>query len=206
VSKIETGRYSELLRRMLGQKGQEVVAGELSPEISPTFQLEAALPSLEWYYLKGVKALGFAQTIGANALAGGHARLTNPLGSGVLGIVTLAAVSATADITWAVALQEDVALLGSAGLGSARDGRWPIPAALTQSALLVSFTAAAGAVPTGAGALGTGVILSRHEAQYDSQVVVPPGFSLDWGSNTANVFVAIRADWFERPVAPLELS
>ena len=206
MSKIETGRYSELLRKQLGQKGQELVAGELSPEISPVFGLEAALWSLEWYYLKGVRALSGSDIIGANVLAGGHMRLTNPIGSEVLATVTRVSMTAKSIVEWAVNLEETGAILKSVGLSTARDGRWPRTAALFQSALTISFTASSGAVPTGQGILHRGSAIADTLQSYSEQVVVPPGFALTWGSLTANVGVDLNVDWFERPVAALELS
>ena len=53
MSKIETGRFSDLLRRSLGMKGQELVSAELAPELSPTWQVESAL-NQEWDWAKGV--------------------------------------------------------------------------------------------------------------------------------------------------------
>ena len=206
MSKIETGRYSELLRKQLGQKGQELVASELSPEISPTIQLEAAFPSLEWYYLKGVRAIGVGGDVRPNVAAGGHIRLTNPSDSGVIAIVTRIGLQGNALIEWVVNIQEDTVPLASTGLPAARDGRWPRTAAINQSALSLTFTAASGAVGTGAGTLHRAVVLAFVFVEYTDQVVLPPGWSLDWGSISVNINVNFSAAWFERPVAALELS
>jgi len=206
VSKIETGRFSELLRKMLGQKGQEIVAGELSPEISPIFQLEAAFPDLEWYYLKGVKAIGFAQQIPLNVGFGGHARITNPVASGVIATISRVAITCTGAIEWVVNIQNSVTLLATNALPAARDGRWPRTASLTQSALLATVTSASGVVPTGAGTLHRAHLLPTSLGVYREQVVLPPGFSLDFGSLTGNLTVNLMAEWSERPVTPLELS
>jgi len=86
VSKIETGRYSDLLRRYLGMKGVSAVSSELSPEIAPTFVLESERP--EWEFLKNEKLMAGVFTVASVALENSVYRLRNPAGSGVVAVVT----------------------------------------------------------------------------------------------------------------------
>ena len=86
MGSIEVGRFSDLLRRMFSMVGQLEVAAELSPEVSPTVELESA-QNQEWDFLKGVKQCATSEEIAANAGAGGQFRLRNPPDSGTLATV-----------------------------------------------------------------------------------------------------------------------
>ncbi len=203
MSKIEIGRYSELLRRSLGMKGQEIVSGDLSPEISPVLELESAADQ-EWDFLKAVKQCSCAERVQANAGGGGHARLRNPPDSGVLLVVSqlIMRLAIVADV--AVNFQQSTADLLNTGLTTARDGRWN-QSTLSQSAARFSFTAASGAVPTAAGTVFRSAILANTTLILGLQLILPPGFAVEFGCLNPSIQVDLGADWKERALPRLEL-
>jgi len=86
VAKIETGRFSSLLRRYLGMKGVSVVSAELSPEIAPVLILESERP--EWEFLKNERLMASVFGLGGVAAQNTVYRLRNPTGSGVIAVIT----------------------------------------------------------------------------------------------------------------------
>jgi len=203
VSKIELGRYSSLLRRTLGMKGTTEVAGELSPEVSPTIQLESSL-NPEWDFLKDVRNCGVTERITNNVAGGGQMLLLNPVNSGVIAVVRLLLFNSavTAEFT-ARLLTSPAALLNSA-LPVAFDTRWGQTAVLTQSALTATFQ---NNLLIG---VGTGTIIRFDQIQFrvfgfNAGVVLTPGFGLVFGCRTVNVVATLSAYWHERQLPPLEL-
>jgi len=200
VAKIETGRFSELLRRSLGMKGVENVAPELSPELSPTWQLESAR-NQEWDYLKGVMQLSGTAGQSAGA-AGGTFRLRNPEGSGVLLVVTkIQHVASVAGIFRMNVLESNLSLLNP-GFKQLRETRWPTNAAGIYGVGLFNYQNNAGSVVSPR--LVEMVVQANEIHTLDTQLVLRDGFQTTWG--TAAIAVAYTyIEWYERPVLKLEL-
>lgn len=173
MGSIQIGRFSDYLRRMLGMTGQSDVAAELSPEVSPTIELESA-NNQEWDFLKGVKQCATSEQIAANVGAGGQFRLRNPPGSGVLATIHFLMMGSDNTLAhWAVHVGPQTADLVNTALSTARDGRWRRPGQLQASVLLPTFQNAVGAVPTGQGTIAR-ASSSNLPFWYDEQIILPP--------------------------------
>jgi len=202
VSKIETGRYSERLRRALGMKGVEVVSGELSPEISPVFILEDN--SIEWAYLQQVRLCGSA--ILQVGVAGNESliRWVNPAGSGVIAVFTHLDFSANlpASFNWGYAT---VAVdLPTASVSAVFDHRWAAGAVGARTAIRTSRTAAGGTI-----ALGDGIFVIQLTIntvyQWDGALVLLPGEGLELGApGVLDMALRANARWRERQLPALE--
>lgn len=203
MSKIEVGRYSGLLRRSLGMKGQQDVAADLSPELSPTWQLESDKP--EWSYLKEVKELGFSERILANAGGGGRARIRNPGGSGILCVISHLRVSSNAAAILTARIGVTGLDLANGGIGVARDTRWR-QTAFTQSAMALTFQSTPGTIGAGVGTLFVDQPVVLEPYIYEAVIILAPGFEVDWGSNTVNTNISCTAVWTERQLPPLEAA
>ena len=205
MARIEIGRWSDLLRRALSMVGQLDVASELSPEVSPTWQLESAL-NQEWDFLKGVRQCSSSESIDPNVGGGGQFRLRNPLTSRAL--ATVHQIVLTGDVAgqrWAIHVGPQSADLVNTSLSTARDGRWSQPGALQASVLIASFQNAVGAVPTGAGTIARWNSVANVSEPYFEQIMLAPGDAVTFGSLTANQRVLVTVSWHERGVQPLEL-
>ncbi len=203
MSKIEIGRYSELLRRMLGQKGQEMVAPELSPEVSPTIQLEGTTP--EWDFLKSVRRCGVGTRLAAAVGFTSVFRIRNPLTSGIIATVDLIETSySTAGLLFNMGLLEIDASLPLPSSSLVMDQRWGSLGAGNQTALIMSADNT-----TAVFTAGRVFVRSRTEVnsplRYKQGVVLPPGFAIVWGSTTLNIDVSTFVSWRERGVPLLEL-
>jgi len=199
VSKIEVGRYSELLRRFLQQKGQEEIAGELSPEISPIFVLES--DRTDWAFLKNERLgiVSINQTSGATP--GPLFRVRNPLGSGVIATlsdiwVTLTVGPANLRVNF---VQVNAQLPGGNLNGRPRDFRW---GPNFETVLLGSFDTTT---------VGIGTRLFEGRLQADTNlhlqipVVIPPGFGVEMGTNAVQAQGLIaNYMWVERQLTALE--
>jgi len=203
VAKIEIGRWSAQLRRMLGMKGVVEVGAELSPEISATIELEG--PTAEWAFLKGVKLCAGAAIVGATVGQRSIIRLRNPPASGVIAVVTWVFIVTPAAA--GVTLQKGVSGLNLATLGvtALRDSRWaPAIPGLNRTVMLMSLTSAGG-VPVGPDTLWTPQVLADTALVYPESIVMVPGDHIDVSTDGLNQ--ALRADfsWHEREVPALEL-
>jgi len=202
VSKIEIGRFSELLRRMLGQKGQEEVAGELSPEISPTIQIEG--PSAEWDFLKGVRRCGNGTRLAAAAGFSTRFRIRNPSNSGVLGVVDLIATfSQTDGVRLTAGILPTTVDLPLPSESASMDRRWEVTGA-NQTALIMSADNTVVTPPGGQIFMRARTITNR-EVIYNQQIVLPPGVAVEWGIIDFNVGVSTYLAWRERGIPLLEL-
>jgi len=203
VAKIEIGRFSELLRRMLAMKGAEVVAGDLSPEISPTIELEG--PTAEWSFLKAVRLQATNVVIAGAAATLSMCRLRNPLASGVIAVVDRISYSINGGgQNFRIVIGRDQVDLAIGGPTEVRDSRWQNDAILSRSAL--SFSS------TNLGVLfGGNTVISEHRISsttiytYDTPIVLNPGDSLEAGSTSVNSGLQVSWAWQERMVPPLEL-
>lgn len=203
MSKIEIGRYSDLLRRALSMVGQVDIAAELSPEVSPTWQLEAATD--EWRFLKGVKICSAAEAIVPNVGAAAQFVLRNPLDSGALCVVDEISFNGTPAQTYHITLQTSVADLANTALSVVRDLRWPVTGVAGQAAMLPTFQNAVGAVPVGAGTIFSVRPLGNTQVRYTQQIILPPGTRVYFGGQAANTSMNANIAWHERGIQPLEL-
>ena len=201
MAKIELGRWSEQLRRMAGMAGQEVVSGELAPEISPTFELEGQ--SVEWNFLKGVRDVYVAQTIPNLAGNSSKWRFRNPADSGVLAVfeyIEIMPENAPAKVSIVVSeIFVDFTIVQPVAVP---DIRW---GALTtgRSALVVTFDNTVPVGPAGQGIAQSGPD-TRQAFRYDNEILVLPGVTLDAGTATANIQLVGSFKWRERPMPILE--
>lgn len=196
MAKIEVGRYSDQLRRLFGMKGVEVVASELSPEISPVVVLEDNAPDLQ--FLKAVRLCGSADTAAAAAGFFGRVRLRNPATSGVIATVTRSTLSSTSTQQYTGFLIVTATDLASIATGVILDGRWQ--GAVGGTALRTSFQSIAGA------ASGSRV-LDQQGGQVGLQgdsIVLIPGDALDFQLNTLNLELHFWLRWSERRLPELE--
>lgn len=200
MSKIETGRWSDQLRRMLGMAGSPVVAAELSPEISPTIQLEG--PSAEWAFLKGVRLAASGLAITAAAGTGSTVRLRNPLNSACIAVITAIGLSADSIQDFQIRLGQTDVNFGGVLLSTVRDSRWGQVGATGRNALIVSAT---NTLPP---AVGEDISRWRGAAgitvYYPSEIVLAPGDNLDMGGRTANIPMQVNLAWAERGLPELE--
>ncbi len=199
MSKIEIARWSEQLRRMLGQKGQEFVAGELSPEVSATIQLEG--PTIEWWFLKGVRAAGAGFQVTGGVGTENRVRMRNPLGSGAVAVLEIVEV-------YPVAASQIIGIVGSevtdTGIVSSgtRDGRWGQAGAVGQNVIILSSTNTAGVV--GNEVLFRADVLASSPFKYTAGVVILPGQNFDVGLLQFNVNFTCTLAWSERRLPQLE--
>jgi len=204
MSRIEIGRWSEMLRRITGQKGSSFVATELAPEISPTFQLESN--EAEWDFLKGVRGCAGADDLAGAVGFNSTFRLRNPEGSGVIGIVD--ALSVTPGATAGLNINRGLIFgdLAAPGVQTTvvPDFRWG-QIGTTTTALVFSASNTVAAGPSGDRFAHT-IRVTDVEWLYRQPVVLIPGTSMDWGgqNGTTNVTMRTWLRWRERALPPLE--
>lgn len=183
-------------------KGITEVSGELSPEVSPTIQLEG--PTAEWSFLKGVRlaASGFRRTGAVGTLS--SLRLRNPPGSGIIAVVTLLTVSADQDTDFELRIGTETAALPLVVATAVRDSRWNMQGVLAQNALDLSVTNAAGSIGGETPIARVGV-LGGTTFIYSVPIVLVPGDSIDGGLNTSDRTLVFSLAWSERQLPALEL-
>jgi hypothetical protein len=198
MAKIESGRWSEMLRRSLGMKGQELVASELSPEVSATWELERDSP--EWGFLKGVRfcSVGVYQAESAGAVS--NIRVSNPSGSGVLVIVDeiQIATTALAELHLVSAPTINQGALASSKSSGTVDGRWNLQ---ETTAIVTGGNTAL----TGSWTLWDTITTANAIRIFNHQIIMKPDSSLDVGSTTLNLPIYVTIAWHERAATPLEL-
>lgn len=203
MAKIEVGRFSSVMRKFLAMKGVEQVTPELSPEISATFTLES--DRLDWKYLKGEKILGFGNSRTSIAAAGPTFRIRNPAASGT--IVTIdwfeMNVTTAADVARITLIEVGADLLGGVLAPISRDTRNAISA--SNSAIIVSF--ATNVAPAGSQLWTQNLPVSGMPTHIPLQVVLTPGFAVDFGTVTATALTLFgAAQWSERGLSALEAA
>jgi len=202
MSKIEIGRWSEQLRRMLGMAGVDRVAGDLSPEISPVIVLEN--PTVDLLFLKGVR-----QCFGGHnlAAAGGFTskwRLRNPTGSGVIAVINWLTLTPDPTTNLRVAVNEQTVNLTVVLNTTIPDARWnALNTANPQSTLVLSASNAQATGPAGDLLVET-QSLANVEWMFPSRFPLLPGVSVDFGTSVANVAARMWVEWTERAFPVLE--
>jgi len=201
VSKIETGRYGDLLRRFLNAKGTEDIAGDLAPEISPVFVLENNRP--DWHYLKNERLAAFFTAQVSGASAGPTVRLRNPTGSGVIATFSTLDWSFSANDHILIAMNLlDANLAGGVLPSTNRDGRQLMAVGQSNSALIVSFVL--NAAPVGDVFFGNATA-ANEGAKYQEPIVLSPGRSIDIGTTDVGVVtLRVSAAWVERALPAVE--
>jgi len=201
VSKIEVGRYSNLLRRILSMKGVSDVATELSPEIASAFILEIERP--EWEFLKGEKLVSAVFATAAVAAQNSGVRLRNPADSGVVAVFPPGGiVLGLTGNTSGIILERNVV---QAGLTTAlptvsRDTRYPV---LNASALLSSQQ---NVVPPSGEAYWSTNLPLDEPAQVNMAFVLTPGFQLQLSTLANNCAMRGTFSWLERRLDVMELD
>jgi len=201
LAKIEAGRWSEQLRRMLGMAGVTSVAAELAPEVSPTIELEGQ--SVEWNFLKAVRDVYVGQTIAGSALNISKWRFRNPVDSGVVAVmeyVELVPTGGTAVL--ALNVSQVTVDLDTVQPTAVPDSRWG-PLTTGRSALVVTFQNSDPTVPGGQ-AVATSRALDSVAWQYPREILLLPGVALDAGSQSINRQVHGTFKWRERHIPVLE--
>ena len=198
MAKIEIGTFSERLRRSLGMKGQEMVAAELSPEVSPVIVLQDN--AAEMQFLQGIRLCTSGMLQGAVVAENSLFRILNAAGSGVLAVFTYFALTANRTSTLNVGYGITQAALGTAGATAVRDGRWGRPANPTTLTASRANNVAVGLDSTlMVSRVATGFIVKASR-----QWVLLPGESLEWGTGTTDVQLETTVDWYEKPLPALE--
>ena len=200
MSKIETGRFSDLLRRGLGMKGVTEVAAELSPEVSPTWEIEGTTE--DWDFLKGKKNC-IATALVAAGVDKSTARLRNPAGSGVLAVLMKLVWNQSVVGSQVVFYGTSGFDLSTGGGTLVRDHRWQSVSATVRAALLFSIDATGDA--TDGQVIHRIRVTENTETALPAQLVLSPGDSVDVQSDTVAVNLRVTFVWSERPVQALEL-
>lgn len=212
MSKIEQGRYSDLLRRILGMTGSSVVAGELSPEISPGLSLEEERP--EWEFLKGAKLMCAPLNIAGGVGTQTGFRFRNPANSGVVAIfghltpIVDIITDAGAGAPSLVQFQrrtDDTINLATTVSGIPRDTRYP-SAAANQSAIIGSQTNNLGATNQGDIWHGGVSLNNLLPFQLTGSFVLTPGNQFNISIVTNNVSTRGGLWWLEKRFDQLEAS
>lgn len=202
MSKIEIGRWSELLRRSLGMKGQEVVSAELSPEISPVWQIES--DTAEWQFLKQVRLVSAAGNLAAVAAQFPRYALINPINSGMIATVFEVGFSAEFDAIWDIRLIDvELASFANGLEAGPRDTRWNF--GLGPSVSPIRFSAENNVASIAGGfRLMRARLLTNTLLKSKQPVVMTPGSSLFWGTISTNITTDSYVAWKERRLPSLE--
>jgi len=201
MSKIESGRWSEQLRRMFGMAGTTLVSGELSPEVSPIVILESE--SVQWNFLKGVRDVYVGHTVAAAVGFTSKMRLRNPANSGVAGVLEFTEMTPNGlAVTMTVAANEQTVDFPTAVAPSVPDNRWG-PLTTGRSTLVVTSTNAQATGPAGE-VIGRGLTLSGVPWLYQKAIFVAPGVAIDLGIFATNLEMLFSFKWSERSFPVLE--
>jgi len=201
MSKIEIGRYSEQLRRMFGMAGVEMVAADLSPEISPVIVLEQ--PDVELLFLKSVRQIFSGDQIAAAAGFPSVWRLRNPAASGVIAVVHV--IEMTANIISNLAIRISTATTDFAVPVDTAipDPRWNALGVAGRRSTAIITSRNDGGVPSG-DTMGEARRIANTVWRFDSRFPLLPGVALDFGSETDQVNLRMYAEWTERAFPNLE--
>lgn len=196
MSQIQTGRYSDLLRRLLSMKGVTDVASELSPEISPIFVLESERP--EWEFLKNEKLMSNVFAPSPVAAQQTAVRIRNPSGSGAVAVFTRMWLSAAIPIGFIAERNTDQGNLTTVLPTVARDTRTQ---ELNASALVASQTSNAAASGS---SFWSSNLIGDTPAINNIPFILTPGNQIQITSLTVNAGLRGTLDWRERRLDVLE--
>jgi len=191
-----------MLRKALEMKGQESVASELSPEISPTWPIES--DSAEWQFLKAVRIVSASGSIAPVAAQLPRFQLVNPPTSGMVAIVSAVNVSGNIGATWSLRLiQTTLAVLTTVLEAGPRDTRWAVGGP-TVSPVIASGESNVAAI-AGGFLIATRRVLAATSMRFEEPVVLTPGSTLFWGATANNFTAEAEVHWRERQIPALEL-
>lgn len=197
MSKINVGRYSETLRRLLNQAEADVTS-ELAPEISAVLVLESERPA--WAFLANIRARSFGATVAANAGFISQILFQNKSTSGALVEIERIRVASTAGIEVFIGTLAEVADLGTVLNGGSLDTRWSLTAG---SSVVISQSNAAAAV---AYTRQLDVVRLSVNGSVDavSPIVLTPGFALAIQGGIVNAQLGVHMRWYERNLSKYE--
>lgn len=198
MAKIESGRWSEMLRRALGMAGQETVSAELSPEVSPTWTLEDN--DLEWGWLKNVRYCSVGTHQGGAGAAVSNVRLRNISGSNTLIIIDkiyITVEGGTSAIHIMMSPTVDQSALTSIFTTGSQDARWGFQEAVLQ-------VSSGNSAATGSWSLLNTTTPADTPVVFDSQIVLIPNTAVDVATGTVARDLHVNVSWHERQLIPLE--
>ncbi len=185
---------------MLGMAGANIVASELSPEISPTIEVEGATP--EWAFLKGLRLAGAGTLVTAGAANVSSARLRNPGNSTTIAVITQVQVRPVAVQGLQLQLGEIAVDIGAVLLTRVRDSRWNPSGGAGRNVLVLSSTNSGGGLI--GGVLAQSVAAANELFTYDQGILLLPGDALDITGVINNSAIHLTLAWTERGLPDLE--
>lgn len=203
MSKIEIGRWAELLKRITGIAGARTVSGDLSPEVSPTMLLED-LSAADFLFLKSVRLCGGGSSITGGVGFTAKWRLRNPTDSGVVALVSCMEVSPVNTIlSVRGSLNEQIVNFPTTVIARVADSRWGVTGAVNQTALVLSSSIVQATGPAGENFWVTRTP-SNTPVRHDFNFPLLPGSCVDWGTDGLNLSVRSWVRWSERGLPDLE--
>ena len=194
---LQTARYDGLIRRVGGLLGGGSKVTESLSELFPMIDCEN-LPA-ELLFLAGWRTGYRAINVGATVGETSRAQLQNPLGSGLVMVVT--------DV-WLTTLQivisytvTDVLFAGTFP-GRLRDTR---TGAIEDTGAVVALSQTGNTVKRGDFTTISNETF-HHHATENSLFVLSPGTALEYGTDTDNVALAVTFNWRERAALSSELN
>lgn len=181
-------------------KGQEIVSGELSAEVSPVVVLEDN--AAEWQFLQKVRLCTSVMVQPAVAAQNTLFRLRNPAGSGIIGVVGKLSFAATVSgMALNLGYANTLTSLATAGSTAMRDGRWGKP---TNPTALIASRANNVAINLQSSLWVTFTLASTLNVYPHGRFIVLPGETIEWGTGTLNISIGTTVDWTERELPVLE--
>jgi len=196
MAKIEIGRYSSLLRRLLSMKGTSEVSGELSPEISPVLILESERP--EWEFLKNEHLMALAFGIGNVAAQNAVIRLRNPATSGAIATLTLLLWTTSPASSFIWERDDDNGDLATVLPTVSRDTRLPV----LNASSLVGSQANGVVLPGESWATGSNQL--NENVPVSVEFVLTPGHEIDLATLGNDISARGFIWWRERRLDVLE--
>lgn len=183
-------------------KGQETVAAELSPEVSPVIVLEDN--SAEWQFLQGTRLASSVVAVDAFTAEIPITRVVNPAGSGVLAVFSRIEVIAS-DAGDVIALGPVLSLdqLTTLGATALRDHRWLSAGATGRNTIVVSSQTATPPLVLSESYWSARVIPNTTNAMVEPFILLP-GEAVQWGVLTINTLMRSNIYWSERRLPALE--
>lgn len=202
--KIEVGRYSDFLRRLLAQAGQEEVAAYLAPELQAALVLEADRP--EWSFLKNEKLASGQGTSAAAAALRSTVSIENPTGSNVIAVIEEIRVWFNGDF---VNIRTAYSTTGQVALTTkrARDFRYGQGNQPGLNLVSNNTLTDAGYGGTTFGYCEAGVALTNYRMHvWRDPIVLGPGTRLGAIGGTDNLAMVATYVWRERAMTRYELA